>query len=118
MQYIGPGHEVVVAPDRRTAAFLRSEGSLNGFHSLHVWDVGGHTVEPVLSLWEADPGSGISFTYQWSHDSKALYISGTTQGFSKKGHQRFRYFGLIYLIDSKQLIETTGIPGTVYSNSA
>ncbi len=72
-EYLGPGSGVVPSPDRKKAAFLRSEG---GFHSIHVWDSGSGSIDTVMSLWEADPGSGVSFNYRWSTDSRLLLIDG------------------------------------------
>jgi hypothetical protein len=41
-----------------------------------VWDERTHTLHPVVSIQEGDPGSGASHVYRWSGDSAALFISG------------------------------------------
>lgn len=89
---LGPGHNILLSPDRQKMVFLRSERS--GYHSVHLLDVGSGQIRPILSLWEVDPGSGTSFVYLWSNDSKAVFFVGDTQGFSRNhlaGPKRF-YF--------------------------
>ncbi len=95
-RYWGPGHTLVVSPDRTRGALLRSGALRLGYCSLHVWDFTTGAVETVLSLREADPGSGRSFDYRWSNDSQALFITGETGGFERRKPGR-RAINLIHL---------------------
>ena len=88
LSYFGPGHDLVVAPDRRRGAFLRSGATSSGFYSLHVWDFASTEIETVLSLRESDPGSGRSFDYVWSKDSHALRLMGPSAGFTRRNPER------------------------------
>lgn len=105
LEYLGPGHGVVISPDRQKVAFLRSEDAMRGFHSLHVWERGTHAMGTICSLWEADPGSGISFQYRWSNDSMALHLTGETQGFSRAKMDGYTQLNLIYLANQKELVQ-------------
>lgn len=71
--YLFPGSSTSVSPDRKKVAFLRSYSSE---HSLHLYDLEKFTVTDIAALVEADPGSGLSFDYQWTKDSQALMIFG------------------------------------------
>jgi hypothetical protein len=46
------------------------------YDTIFVWDEGEHSLTGVVSIQEADPGSGRSHHYRWSHDGKALLIHG------------------------------------------
>jgi len=99
-RYLGPGGTLKASPDRRKAALLRSGSLGTSQHSIHVWNLETGRMETVLSLTEADPGSGRSFDYRWSEDSRALHISGSAGGFvarSAKPHQ----LNLIYMLKEK-----------------
>jgi hypothetical protein len=87
-----------VAPSLRRAIFLRSGALGGGFYSLYDWDFESDRVQTVLSLRESDPGSGRSFEYAWSSDSKAVRISGRTGGFARRGGAP-RSLDLLYLVD-------------------
>lgn len=56
--------------------------------------------ESVLILQEGDPGSGTSHRYQWSHDSKAVFIYGAG---TPAGHEHTNELALIYLVDQRAL---------------
>ncbi|MDA1315016.1 MAG: hypothetical protein O2968_16925 [Acidobacteria bacterium] len=86
--YFSPGHTFVVSPDATRGAFLRSGATSSGFYSLHIWDFTSGEIKTVLSLHESDPGSGRSFDYRWSADSRALHLSGSTAGFERRNAQR------------------------------
>ena len=90
LTYFGPGHTLVVAPNRRRGAFLRSGATSSGFYSLHVWDFDSEEIETMLSLHESDPGSGRSFAYRWSQDSRALHLSGSSAGFARRDPERVK----------------------------
>jgi hypothetical protein len=88
LTYFGPGHTLVVTPNRSHGAFLRSGATASGFYSLHVWDFETGQIETVLSLHESDPGSGRSFEYRWSDDSRALHVTGSSAGFERRDPER------------------------------
>ena len=108
LHYLFPGHDIVLSPNREFAAYTTSENDISGFHGIRVWEVGRPGSEPVLSLWEGDPGSGISFDYKWVPDSHALLIEGGTQGFLRSGPVRYRKFRLVYLVKEKVLCDLGG----------
>jgi len=101
-RYQGPGGALKPSPDRRKAAFLRSGSRGTSLHSIHVWDLETGKTETVLSLTEADPGSGASFDYRWSGDSRALRISGGAGGFVARSAEP-RELNLIYLLAEKAI---------------
>ena len=101
-RYQGPGGTLKASPDRRKAAFLRSGSRGTSLHSIHVWDLETGKTETVLSLTEADPGSGTSFDYRWSGDSRALHISGGAGGFVARSAEP-RQLNLIYLLAEKAI---------------
>jgi hypothetical protein len=91
-----------VAPDHTKVAFLRSSNV--GFYCLHVLDLNNSSDESVISLWESDPDSGISFWFRWSADSAALYICGDCSGFRKSGPGHHTKLQLLYLVKPKTLL--------------
>ena len=99
-RYLGPGGTLKASPDRGKAAFLRSGSLGTSLHSIHVWDLETGEMETLLSLTEADPGSGRSFDYRWSQDSRALHISGGAGGFAARSAEP-RQLNLIYLLEEK-----------------
>jgi len=72
----------------------------DGFSTLTLWRSGSQNGEIVLAIQEADEGSGTSHTYQWSRDSKAVFIFGSGR---PVGHSFLRNAALVYLVDQKQL---------------
>ena len=42
-----------------------------------MWDETSRTRIPILVIGESDPGSGYSHRYNWSKDSKVLFILGS-----------------------------------------
>ncbi len=111
LRYLFPGHDIVLSPNRDLAAYTTSENDISGFHGIRVWEVGRTGSEPVLSLWEGDPGSGISFDCKWAPDSRALLIEGGSQGFSRSGPMRYQKFRLVYLVKEKVLCDLGGRRG-------
>ena len=105
--YVGPGHSLLAAPNRRRVVFLRSGALGVGFYSVHVWNLENDRTETVVSLAEVDPGSGRAFDYRWSADSKALLITGSAGGFARRKHdpQRVR---MIYVVETALLYDASG----------
>jgi hypothetical protein len=97
LEYWGPGHTLKPSPDRRRAILLRSGALSAGYYSMHLWDFEQDRLTTVLSLREADPGSGRSFDYTWSADSRAVHITGSTAGFHRRRPEP-RSLDLIYLV--------------------
>jgi len=95
------GDRCKVAPDHLKVGFWRANSE--GFHSFHVWDLSTGCIENVISMWETDPGSGTSWQWEWSADSKALHIQGTCSGFSRSRAGGRKEFDLLYLVDTKQV---------------
>ena len=108
-EYLFPGHSLVASPDRRHVAYLASANGFAGFHSLLISNVETGRSKRLFSLLEADPGSGISFQYRWSRDSRALLIAGATQGFTRFGPKRYRSLRIVYLVDSEQLYDVDAV---------
>jgi hypothetical protein len=104
------GGNCKIAPDHSHAAFWRTDGT--GFHSLHIWDVNSGTVEDVISVWEADPGSGTSWDWNWSGDSKALGIKGTCSGFRRREGRASgsRRLNLVYIVAERKMFDVSDIP--------
>ena len=78
-RFLCAGSGPVASPDRTRVAFMRSERG--GYHSIHVWRAADDGLSTVASVWEADPGSGPSFGYRWSADSRVLFVRGSSLGF-------------------------------------
>lgn len=94
--YLFPGDNATVSPDKTKVAFLRSLGIVSGStHEIIVWDILKNTQTTVAILTEIDPGSGRSFDYRWSHDSKVLEIAGESYDIG--------IFQLMYFLDTKRV---------------
>ena len=104
--YLFGGRTPLPSPDRGSVAFLRSER--RGFHSLHIWRWGLSDSTTVVSLWEADPGSGPSFYWTWSSDSKVLFVRGTARGFKATPARAVQTVRLLYDVEGDRLVELTG----------
>ncbi len=104
-EYFGPGHYLKVSPDRRRGVLLRSGALGAGYYSIHVWDFATGRVDTILSLREADEGSGQSFDYRWSDDSQAVEIKGVTSGFERRKPVPPKEFNLIYLVNQQKVYE-------------
>ncbi len=104
-----PGHSLVVAPNGRRAALLRSGALLAGYFSIHTWHVGSSTAPVVISLREHDGNATQSFLMQWSSDSLALRIVGKTGGFDRRASQTSGSAGipvdLLYLVSEGVLYD-------------
>jgi hypothetical protein len=97
LEYWGSGHTLKPSPDRRFAILLRSGAIGAGYYSMHLWDFEQDRLTTIVSLREADAGSGRSFEYDWSYDSRAVHITGMTGGFKRRGGTP-RSLDLIYLV--------------------
>ena len=87
--YSGPGWYARPSPDLSRVAVTTSWGGFLGevilglfmdrpfIHTVGVWDSAAQRLKHVVSIKEADPGSGIAHRYAWSKDSKALLIYGS-----------------------------------------
>jgi hypothetical protein len=104
VRYLFPGHSVVLAPNRQFAAYMGSENGFSGFHTIRLWKIGSGESKPLLSLYEVDPGSGSSFSYQWSPDSKGLFVGGSTGGFSRSS-SRGGDFQFVYSLEQDSFFD-------------
>ena len=100
LQQLWPGKIHWRSPDHRKVLFSRSD---DGFHSLHVWAVDRECFATIMSAWEGDPGSGSDWRMWWSSDSQALFLTGSTQGFARKGPRTFSKFSLIYILETDEI---------------
>jgi len=80
LQFLFPGYGLLSSPDHKYVAYLTSANGFSGFHNVLVYKAKEGRSTRVLSLWEADPGSGTSFSCRWSDDSRALIITGQARG--------------------------------------
>ncbi len=101
-EMLGPGGGLKPSPDRTKAVIVRSGALGTTLHSLHVWEPGSGAMETIASLSEADPGSGRSFDYGWSTDSKAVFIWGSAGGFRARAQDR-RELQWIYMAAEKKV---------------
>ena len=79
-------------------------GGNQGWHTL--WLERGETPQrrKILTLREGDPGSGPSFSFRWSRDSKAIFIWGWYSGCECTGlPSSGEDLRLIYTIDDGKL---------------
>jgi len=100
---ISAGGSVQVSPDGRSAAVLRRDEQ--GFCSIHVLRLADLQMDPAISIWESDPGSGVSFSYRWALDSKALLIEGTHGGFHRSDRGNVEQFKYLYFPETKQIFD-------------
>ena len=98
---ISNGHLPEISPDRSKAIFWRSDDF--AFHCLYVWDIQTGDIRPILSMSEADPGSGTSWDTRWSRDSKAFNLRGQCTGF-EDARGDYMEFDFIYLVSSGKLV--------------
>ena len=98
---ITTGHALNLSPDHSKAAFMKSEEA--GFHCLYLWEIATGRIEPILSLWEQDPGSGISWECDWSDDSKVLKIAGDCSGFYRNKERGSKQFKYVFLASERKM---------------
>jgi hypothetical protein len=104
LEHWGSGHTLKPSPDRRFAILLRSGAIGAGYYSMHLWDFEQDRLTALVSLREADQGSGRSFEYDWSYDSRAVHITGATGGFQRRGGTP-RSLDLIYVLGQEGLYD-------------
>ncbi len=98
---ISNGSGLGLSPDRSKATFWRSDDF--AFHCLYVWSIQSGAIRPIVSLNEADPGSGTSWDTRWSRDSKAISIRGDCTGF-QDARGAYQEFDFIYLVSSEKIV--------------
>ena len=101
---ISLGQLADISPDRSIVSFWKVDR--NGFHCLYLWNIKSGEIAPVISMWEADPGSGPGWHCRWSVDSQAIEITGSCGGFSKYGSLKHTELNLIYLVKEKKFFST------------
>jgi hypothetical protein len=79
---------------------IQNHNLKDGFHELILSRTGDQTAEIILVIQEADPGSGTSHAYQWSRDSKAVFVYGSGR---PAGQSLLRNAALVYDVDEKLL---------------
>lgn len=105
--FIMPGHTLVPSPDGNHAVLLRSGAMVAGYYSVHIWSADSEEPAAILSLREADEGSGRSFDFKWTRDSQAVQIKGHTGGFDRREREP-REFNLLYVVDEKKIYDLEG----------
>jgi hypothetical protein len=90
-------YDLVISPDK--SKIISVGGSIyGGPYSILVWDFTDDTKTLVTSILEQSPGSGRSFDYRWSSDSKFIEIEGSS-------HKHPRGFRYIYEHSTKKLYD-------------
>lgn len=112
---LGPGGDLAVSPDGTKVALIRSnERGLfkrgSGFYSIHIIETKDFSIHTAVALWESDSGSGESFHYRWSPDSKALLIEGSHCGFSGNGPGEFHKFKYLYFPERREMVDVSAFP--------
>jgi hypothetical protein len=79
---------------------LRQRRLRNDYHEITLSSEQGAVAETVLILQEGDPGSGTSHDWQWSRDSKAVFIYGRG---TPAGHVHTNNLALIYVVEQRTL---------------
>ena len=94
----------VVSPTARLSARIDSTGESES--RVVLLRAGEDRAQPIVTIGEADPGSGISYRYAWTADGAALLIwgSGTLSG------QPPRELCLVYRVKEGDLIEPRECP--------
>ncbi len=85
------------SPDGRFT--IRQRELRNSYHEIFLAR-GQPSPETVLVLQESDPGSGTSHDWQWSRDSKAVFIYGSG---TPAGHDHTNSLALIYAVEQRTL---------------
>jgi hypothetical protein len=85
------------SPDGRFA--LHQRELRNYYHEISL-SRGEAPPEVVLVLQEGDPGSGTSHDWQWSRDSRAVFIYGSG---TPAGHAPANNLALIYMVEQSTL---------------
>ncbi|MBI5489542.1 MAG: hypothetical protein HY905_19575 [Deltaproteobacteria bacterium] len=97
-----PGQSYQPSPDGSHVAYEPGASrDRDTYHTILVWDRQRRTSVTVISVGEADPGSGASHTVRWSRDSSALFISGAG---TVNGDYRYPIC-LVFVLATEQLYE-------------
>jgi hypothetical protein len=105
IRFLFPGHGLAVSPDRRRIAYFTSTNGFDGKHNLWIYDARDDRRTRIVSLVEADPGSGMSFACRWSDDSHALFVHGAAQRIGREQPHRWRRLQLVYLLADARLYD-------------
>ena len=108
-RYLFPGHSLVVSPDRRRVAYLTSRNGFSGMHNVWIYDATTNRRTRVVSLVEADPGSGISFACHWAADGEALVIRGTAQRVGVNETRSGSGVDLVYVVADGRLFDAAPV---------
>jgi hypothetical protein len=98
---LSSGQLLSVSPDHSTVMF--QEVDRDGFYCLFTWNINVGRSKPILSMSEADPGSGPGWVCRWSQGSTAIEISGSCGGFYKNGRKKYTELNLIYVVKDDQM---------------
>lgn len=101
-----PGGHYRANPQGRYLALTRE--AVREYHAVLVWDETKRSFRSVVSIQEADPGSGPSHDYRWSLDGKALLIYGSGSLPFQPQPADLLY---AYLPDEDQLLELPSCEG-------
>jgi len=104
--YLPSAPELLVSPDGALSLTQRYNLE-DGYSTLTLLRRGSQRAETVLVIQEADQGSGTSHAYQWSRDSKAVFIYGSGR---PAGQSFLRNAALVYLVDQKVLYSVDFAP--------
>jgi hypothetical protein len=100
----------LVSPDRTKTLEVTNDldymGLPTGFYGFLLKDATTGNARPLLSLWEADVGSGLSASISWSADSRAIRLNGSTRGFRRSGGE-LEKFDLVYVIELDRFFNTS-----------
>ncbi len=103
--------EHLVSPDRKMKLELTQDQSLlggqTGFYGVELVELESNQRRPILSLWEADSGSGVLINVRWSADSRAIRLKGSTRGYHRHGGE-FRNFDILYVVNHNRYLDLCG----------
>jgi len=107
----GLENEHLVSPDRKMKLELTHDqgllGGQTGFYGVELVELESNQRRPILSLWEADSGSGVLINVRWSADSRAVRLKGSTQGYHRHGSE-FRNFDILYVVNDNRYLDLCG----------
>ena len=110
--YPGGARDGANSPDGKAAVELKWEPGIPLFgDSCHsVWLSKSGARVRILRLMEGDPGSGSSFGFAWSHDSRAVFVSGSYSGFNCSLTSRGKRLRVIYTLEDGVAWELPALP--------
>jgi len=96
--YFSSVHGELKSPD---GVFTLSQSALqDAYHEITLSRPGGQEPLSVLVIQECDPGSGRAHAYEWSRDSKAIFIYGCGK---PAGHPHSQQLALVYVVERRTL---------------